>query len=244
MPVLKLVKASLVFIDPPFGFNVESWDTPEHIWPSDYWFEVLSSLQAYLKDAAAVVVFGDCFNVLPRLLEGVKRFNDYADQTQQPRFIPPIQICFQKLNHPHKSGNGYSQSIENAFVFHYKESPRVKSLDFEISGNLLSSTRVTGPRRIKNEKGEWINPCQKPHIWLKYFIQNNTTSESVVLDLTAGSFSSFLACFHSTHTLHWAGCDIGPDTLKNFDFLQKCIDAEELEEYFAGKSRFSINFNF
>ena len=70
-PVLKMVKASVVFIDPPFGWHVDEWDEPEEVWQPDYWFDVLESILGSLMESAAIVVFGDCFNVLPLLLKGV-----------------------------------------------------------------------------------------------------------------------------------------------------------------------------
>ncbi len=230
------MKASLVFIDPPFGFNLAEWDGADNVWTADYWFDVFSSLADYLLDSAAIVVFGDCFNVLPELLAGVKLFNEDARENQNPILLPPIQICFQKINHPHKGGNNYSQSVENAFVFHYQSTPKIKKNNFELAGNLLTSSRVTGARRILNEEGTWMNPCQKSQLWLRYFIDNNTVMNSLVLDLTAGSFSSYLACFYSTRTLHWAGCDIGPNTLKNWEFLRSQLeeDCENLKKFYQG----------
>ena len=233
----KFLKASLVFIDPPFGFDLASWDKPDDVWPADQWVEVFTSLRDILKELAAVVVFGDCHSVLTPLLKGVKKFNELSVAAQLPQLLGPIQICFQKVDKPQKSGKtGYSQSIENAFVFHYGTYPKIAKRDFEINGNLLTGNRVIGAQRIKNPEGNWMNPCQKPHIWLRFFIENNTTADSLVLDLTAGSFSSYLACHYSVHSLHWAGCDIGSDTLTNWNFLQTQIENEtdQMENFYAG----------
>lgn len=227
----------MVFIDPPFGFNVDTWDTPELVWSESYWVRVFTSLQDILQDSAAIVIFGDIFTVLPPLLAGVKLFNEVAETKQLPKILPPVQICFQKVNKPHKSGKtGYAQSVENAFIFHFQSYPKLLKYDFDVKGNLLTAARVVGARRLKNSDRKWINPCQKPHIWLRYFIDNNTTSNSLVLDLTAGSFSSFFACYFNTKPIHWAGCDIGPDTIKNWEFFQRQIEDESilLERFYEG----------
>ena len=38
------LKSSLVFSDPPFGFNVDTWDTPELVWSDSYWVRVFMLL--------------------------------------------------------------------------------------------------------------------------------------------------------------------------------------------------------
>jgi hypothetical protein len=235
-PVFRLVKVSLVFIDPPFGWNLSEWDRPEDVWQDDHWFDLLSYISPHLKDSAAVVVFGDCFNVLPKLLNGVSDFNSYSSKQQKPTFTAPVQICFNKTNHPHKAANGYSQSVEHAFLFFYKQHAPIKKLKFELRGNLLTSSKVSGSRRILDGSGNMINPCQKPNIWLRYFLDNHTVEDSVVMDLTCGSFSSFLACYFCTHRLHWIGCDIATTTLKNWDFLISQITTESpaIEIFFEG----------
>jgi hypothetical protein len=205
---------------------MKEWDSPDDVWSPEYWLEVFSSISGSLLESAAIVVFADCVKVLPKLLAGVDLYNEHASDIQRSTLSAPVQICFNKLNHPHKGPGGYSQSVEHAFLFYFGSPPKITRLDFELAGNLLSSTRVTGARRILDRKGEWMNPAQKPNIWLKFFLDNHAKSESVVMDLTAGSFSSFLACYYSDKHLHWVGCDIGQQTLDNWDFLLDEVENE------------------
>jgi hypothetical protein len=36
----KHVKAKLVFLDPPYGWELDTWDGPDDIWSASYWLEV------------------------------------------------------------------------------------------------------------------------------------------------------------------------------------------------------------
>ena len=210
-------------MDPPYGYNLRDWDAPDKVWPQDYWLTVLQSLRSVLADGATLAVFGDCFNVLPPLLSAIKAYNEDASSTSAPQFVTPVQFCFQKTNHPHKGTAGYSQSIENVFLFFYGVPPKIKSLNFEFGGNLLSAARVSGDRCIKGPDGNPLNPCQKSPLLLRAFVENHAAPNTVVMDLTAGSFSSFLACYLSLVPVHWVGCDSDKDAFKNWEHVQDSL---------------------
>jgi hypothetical protein len=228
---LKYVKVSLLLVDPPYGFNMKEWDSPDKVWQQDYWITVLDSTKLVLVEGATLAVFGDCFNVLPPLLGAMKAFNEAAASTGAPQFVTPVQFCFQKTNHPHKGIAGYSQSIENVFLFFYGVSPKIKSMKFELGGNLLSSARVSGDRSIKGADGKPLNPCQKSPLLLRALIENHATPGTIVMDLTAGSFSSYLACFLTHVPVHWVGCDSDKGSLDKWTHVQdSLLSSKDVEE--------------
>ena len=239
MDALKYVKASLVFVDPPYGYSMKEWDTPDKVWQSDYWIVVLQSIRSVLVEGATLAVFGDCFNVLPPLMSAIQAFNEEAAASGAHQFVSPVQFCFQKTNHPHKGTGGYSQSIENVFLFFYGFPPKIKSLNFEFGGNLLSAARVSGDRLIKGPDENPLNPCQKSPLLLRALIENHATPNTIVMDLTAGSFSSYLACFLSLIPLHWVGCDIDKNSLENWNHVQDSLLTSKEVESEISKNWFS-----
>jgi hypothetical protein len=62
-------------------------------------------------------------------------------------------------------------------------------------------------------------------LWLKVFLNNHAVSSTVVVDLTAGSFSSFMACYLSPTPFHWMGSDIAPDSISQWEFVEKNLVA-------------------
>jgi len=236
----------LVIVDPPFGWNVADWDKPESIWDAEYWCTVLRSIQPHLLDKATLAVFGDSFNVLPQLIAGIAAYNDWAEENLLGKFVKPTELCVNKTNHPHKTSNCYSQSVEHTFLYFYKEAPKIKQFDFELGGNLVNIPRPAGSRLIPNAQREPMNPCQKSHLFLNILLRNHALPNTVVIDLTAGSFSSYMACFMSSEVYHWAGCDFDLNSFDNWQFLQNSVDfsGKDLKGWFgrwvAGNFPFSL----
>lgn len=217
---------SLVFLDPPYGFGLADWDSPESLWTSTYFSTVFRALAAKLLPEAAVVVFGDVFSVLPALKLGVDHYNN-STMDKEAIFVNPVHFVFHKTNKPHKGASGYSHSLENAFLYFFKKSPSIKKLNVESGGNLLIGPRVEGFQQIKGEDGRIFNITQKPFKLLNFFIQNHAIPNTAVWDLTAGSFSSFVACYLSNISVHWAGCDIDQQSMQNFNELLEILKNED-----------------
>ncbi len=219
---LKRIQASLIFIDPPYGWNVvKAWDKKSDIWNSEYWYGVLRSLDTIIGEGTCMCIFGDVFNVLPPLMRALSKYNDEHEKLSKGLWTKPTQMTFNKTNHTNKSNSPYSHSIENAFLFWFKSVPRMSKLPHELGGNLLFGPKVAGKRALCNESGKMINPCQKSPLWLKILVDNHAKPDTIVLDLTAGSMSSYFACYFADVSLHWVGADIGPETINNFKFLYK-----------------------
>lgn len=212
--VLKYLSASIVLADPPYGYQLASWDHPEDVWDSEYWTQLLQSLLPVLKRGTLLCVFGDCFNVLPPLAAAIQEWN-----TTRPAnaWVSPTQIVCNKQNHPNKGSLPYASSAENAFLFWYEQAPPIGKHTHELGGNVISSSKILPSTQIQNLKGEPLNPCQKPYTWLKILIENHAMDDTLVLDLTCGSFSSFLPVYTSNKAVHWVGSDKGLQTLENWE---------------------------
>ncbi len=235
---LKRVQASLIFIDPPYGWNVvKAWDKVSDIWGSEYWEQVLRSLDGIIAEGTCLCVFGDVFNVLPPLTLAISKYNDKKSRLSKGLWTKPTQMAFNKTNHSHKTNCVYSQSIENAFLFWYKKMPKISKLPFELGGNMLFGPKVAGKRVLLNAEGNIINPCQKSALWLKVLVENHAKSNTIVLDLTAGSMASYFACYFAPVSLHWVGSDIDPTMIANWNFLRKGIRNEEawFQDFVLGK---------
>lgn len=236
-PTLKRTKCSLVLIDPPFGWNLAEWDKPECVWESSYWTTIFISLSRILAPNGVVAVFGDSFNVLPALMEGLKGYESHAEKHQKPSFVAKTPLYFNKTNHPHKGTGAYAQSVEQCFLFFYQSAPKISKFSYELGGNLITAASVTGARKIYALDGS-SNPCQKSHLWLDILLANHAVSDTLVVDLTAGSFSSFMACYLAKKDLHWVGCDIHPDFLENWTDLLNSINnnTKWFKKFVLGKS--------
>jgi hypothetical protein len=221
---------------------VADWDNPEDVWTSDYFYKILQTVAPKLAVGAALVVFGDSFSVLPELHQAIKKFNQNIDSTGFSPFVSPVQFFFHKTNKTHKGVGAYCQSNENAYLYYYKTAPKVQKFADD-SGTFVSGPTIAGRRQIVGPSSKVVNPCQKPHNWLSLFIENHATPKSLVLDLTAGSGSSFLACFTSQKTLNWAGCDVDPAFLDNFFHLRELLttNSEWLTNFIEGRSIFSLS---
>jgi hypothetical protein len=216
---LKYVKASMAIFDPPFGFKMADWDKPEDVWSKDYWFETLKSLRDSLLPSASLIVFGNIFNVFPPLVSGIEKYNSWANANGELKWVSPVQLCFHKTNKPHKGTGGYSQSVDNVAVYYFGKPPAIKELPVELGGSLMIGARPTGKRLISDLDGNPINPCQKSCILMDMLLKNHSTRGTAILDLTAGSFVSFLVTFLTGDSLHWIGCDSSPTAFENFENL-------------------------
>jgi hypothetical protein len=186
---------------------------------------------------AALGVYGDLFNVLPPLVQGITEYNSWARANQAGEWVKPVQICLNKSNHPHKGTGGYSHLVEYTFVWFFQKAPKIKELPYELNGNLLTVPRVQGNRRIPHwdDSTTPYNPTQKSHLWLKVFLNNHAVSSTMVVDLTAGSFSSFLACYLSPTPFHWMGSDIAPDSISQWEFVEKNLVANSPTKTWTSK---------
>jgi hypothetical protein len=168
--VFKLAKISLVFANPPWGWNLALWDTLEAVWTALYWKTALQSLASQIQALAALVVFGDLFNMLPPLIQGISEYNSWAPSNQAGEWVKPVQICLNKSNNPHKGTRGYLQ-VENAFMWFFQKAPKITELPYKLNRNLLTVPQVQGNHLIPHWNGSstLYNPTQKSHLWLKVF---------------------------------------------------------------------------
>lgn len=230
---LKHVKASTVFIDSPFGYSVDKlWDLPKHVWKEDYWLEILKSLEKRMQESGLLVVFGDLFKVYPPLHAAITHWN--SDHGKKWIAVPPL--FYNKRNHTNKGTGPYANSVELAFLYYWSSVPRIGKLPYELNGNLIEGNK-TGD--LLHGLADYHNPCQKPNVLLKLLLENHAEEKTLVIDLTAGSFTSFLAVLQLTKETFWVGSDTHPEAGKNWDFFTSTsflVGHPSYNNWIAGKS--------
>lgn len=83
----------------------------------------------------------------------------------------------------------------NEVTFSSKDKPKnVREYD---ANKKLPSTIITGFYLANNAKEKNGHPCQKPVSLLEYLVQTYTNENELVLDFTAGSFSTGVACMNT-----------------------------------------------
>ncbi len=61
----KRIRCSVILADPPYGWGLADWDSPENVWPIEYWLDLLKEASLVAAESCTFVVFGDLVNVFP-----------------------------------------------------------------------------------------------------------------------------------------------------------------------------------
>lgn len=218
-PSLKHLTASVIFVDPPFGFDVALWDAKDKVWTTKYWKAVLESLKEVSKPGTLLVLFADPVAVLPSFMAALASYNELAQRGSRKEWKYANQVVFNKTNYVAKSSGPYAHSVETAFLFYYEKIPKISKLRHELAGNYVSAAKLSSKLTLPVSEGEQPNPCQKPNLWLQLLLENHVADDSYVMDLTAGSLSSAVATFLVNSPIHWVGADNNPNVLANFKQL-------------------------
>ena len=226
-PSLKHLHPSVVLLDPPYGWKQASWDQPEDKWSSQYFKTVLDSLTPVVRSGTLLVLFADPIGVLPSFLDRLKLYNSQSGEGSERKWIYANTLHFHKLNSVSKGIGPYANSVESAFLFYFGKVPKITKMRYELGGNLLTSSKLQKKMQIPVVAQGKPNPCQKPNLWLNILLENHVVDNSYVLDLTAGSFSSFLATYLLNSSIHWVGVDKDSDVLENFKLLLEKVNDED-----------------
>ena len=192
----------LILTDPPYGTTACKWDS---IIPFDLMWEQLKRI---IKPNGAIVLFGNepfTSLLITSNLKGFKYRMDWNKKIPSgmsyARYRPMQQtedVCVftkdgEKSNYypqmikrekPIKSG-GMGKS-DSAMTRTYK--PLNKTYDYKNPVTLLEFDKV--------RKGA-LHPTQKPVALLEYLIKTYTQENETVLDFTAGSMSTAIACINT-----------------------------------------------
>jgi site-specific DNA-methyltransferase (adenine-specific) len=190
----------LVLTDPPFGTTKCSWDSVIPFEPM--WNE----LKRIIKPNGAVVLFGaEPFSSALRM-SNIKQYK--YDWIWDKKLPSGMQIAKYRPMQRH----------ENILVFCCNGTPNyypIKTPQKERTGKIYSRSETSpikyddGKLKTYKDKnpqsiiefykrdGKSLHPTQKPVALLEYLIKTYTNENETVLDFTAGSFSTGVACINT-----------------------------------------------
>ena len=209
---------NLVLTDPPYGTTACKWDS---IIPLD---EMWSRLDGVAKLDGAIVLFSKEPFTSVMVSSNLKNFKQ--------------RLIWEKDNHdnPMQAKNRFLNITEDISVF-YKKLPtynpqgikEVNQVTRQGGVGVLSDARSSRPSSyeqkytnyprniLKFARDRGLHPTQKPVALLEYLIKTYTNEGDTVLDFTAGSMSTAVACINTN---------------------RKCIMIEKDEHYYnVGKDR-------
>lgn len=222
----KLIKQGVVvdaiITDPPFGTTQASWDS---VIPFDEMWERLNKI---IKPNGAIVLFGaEPFSSFLRV-SNIKDFKydwtwekskatGFLNSKKQPlRAHEVISVFYKKqptYNPQMTQGEAYDKGV------------RKQQTEDDVYGSFeqvqVKSSGERYPRSVQYfktaEREGGYHKTQKPVALMEYLIRTYTNEDEIVLDFTAGSMSTAIACINTK---------------------RKCIMIEKDEQYFqVGKDR-------
>jgi site-specific DNA-methyltransferase (adenine-specific) len=210
------VKFDAIITDPPYGTTACKWD---NVIPFDKMWERLKKLR---KDKTPVVLFGsEPFSSHLRM-SNIKEFKyDWIWEKEQGANF--MNVKYQ----PYKNYEIVSLFYQhNYYPIMGTGKPYISGLgDVEHYGVKKKQTTNKGERYplsiIKfNTLKNGLHPTQKPQELLSYFIETYTKENDLILDFTAGSFTTCVAAEQLNRRsigieLEKKYCDIGIKRLNN-----------------------------
>lgn len=186
----------LILTDPPYGTTACKWDS---VIPLDKMWEQLKRI---IKPNGAVVLFGnEPFSSHVRLSNLIDYKYDWKwDKVRGSNFatvkIRPfnsfedIMVFYSKqctYNPQMWEGKPYTQ--KQGFVGEAKQTGLNKKQVITVSDGRRYPLSI-----IKESKQSGLHPTQKPVALMEYLIHTYTNENETVLDFTAGSFTTGVAC--------------------------------------------------
>jgi len=196
------VKVDAIITDPPYGTTACKWDS---VIPFDEMWERLNKL---IKPNGAIVLFGsEPFSSALRM-SNIKNYKydwvwdkktptNFAMANKQPmRYTEQISVFYktQCTYNPIKweglKNHGQGNSKNN-----YAETRgNIKRVKDDLSG-LKFPRNIIEIKKHSSQCG--LHPTQKPVALMEYLIKTYTNEGDTVLDFTAGSFSTLVACVNT-----------------------------------------------
>ena len=224
------IKVDAIITDPPYGTTACKWDV---VIPLDKMWERLNKL---IKPNGAIVLFGsEPFSSALRM-SNIKNYKydwiwdkkisaNFASANRQPlKITENILIFNSKLYYPIKiKGKLRKKGGGKQFVGVYGINKEDKVTDPYLSDmyhpkNIIEVSNA-------NQRGK-VHPTQKPVALMEYLIKTYTKKGDIILDFTAGSFSTCVAAEQLERKsigieLEQRYCDIGVERLSS---LQTKLD--------------------
>jgi site-specific DNA-methyltransferase (adenine-specific) len=210
----KLIKEGIevdaVITDPPYGTTACKWDS---VIPFDKMWERLNKL---IKPNGAIVLFGSQPFTSALVMSNIKMFkyswiwqkavgSNFATLKYQPMKEHEDVLIFGKgktIYNPimeERKGSG-AERIKHKYN-------AIESKTGEANGGLLNTKRTGKYSELRNpssvqyfnnrEDCRGLHPTQKPVALMEYLIKTYTNEGETVLDFTAGSFSTGVACVNT-----------------------------------------------
>jgi site-specific DNA-methyltransferase (adenine-specific) len=207
------VKVDTIITDPPYGSTNCKWDKVIDF--NEVWIK----LKEIRKDKAITALFGvEPFSSYLRM-SNIKEFKyDWIWNKKRPANFPLAKFVPLKITenisifscYPTTKNQFSSNKVITANYFpqglvecHKKVITSIKNTTGKVLPNATPYERImkkTGyPNNIieiKQEKGK-VHPTQKPVALLEYLIKTYTNENDLVLDFTAGSGTTAVACINT-----------------------------------------------
>lgn len=197
----------MVLTDPPYGTTACKWD---FIVPLD---EMWEQLKRIIKPSGAIVLFGqEPFSSMLRT-SNIKMFkydwywvksrkNGFVHAKGMPLKETEVVSVFSEGSIRRNSNNPMVYNPQNVVPFTKKRVNYVKTASTYSGGNEVGTEYEqqgygypTNLIPFKNESPKTqVHPTQKPVALMEYLIKTYTNEGETVLDFTAGSFTTGVAC--------------------------------------------------
>ena len=164
-------------------------------------------LNKLIKPNGAIVLFGsEPFSSALRM-SNIKNYK-YDWIYRKPQGTDPLMARFRPMNDIenisifHKKQPTYNAQLVVGKPYHIERDKKGRHTEGMFIGNMKPTTTANEgyrqPKRIldfKQEKG--LHPTQKPVALMEYLIKTYTNENELVLDFTAGSFTTAVACLNT-----------------------------------------------
>jgi site-specific DNA-methyltransferase (adenine-specific) len=190
------IKVDAIITDPPYGTTRCKWDS---VIPFDEMWERLNKL---IKPNGAIVLFGsEPFSSALRM-SNIKnyKYDWYWDKGQGTGFLNSRKMPLKNIELIsvfQKVINYNPQMRQGHKPYKCKQGSIGVNYDFEHSKQVI--TKNNGDRypltliKFVRDK-EKLHPTQKPVALIEYLIKTYTNENELILDFTAGSFTTGVAC--------------------------------------------------
>ena len=195
----------LILTDPPFGTTKCSWDSVIPL--SEMW----EQLKRVVKPNAACVLFSAQPFTTNLIYSNMKCFK-YSMVWKKSKCGSPLTAKYKPLT-KHEDVNVFSlhkktlkyypQMTEGKPYKRKFTENKVNNMGFGIIGVETNNTGTRHPTTVLDYSQQWrrqdqVHPTQKPVELMEFLVKSFTQENETVLDFTAGSFSTGVACVNTS----------------------------------------------
>ena len=193
-----------IITDPPYGTTACKWDS---VIPFDLMWEQLNRV---IKPNGAIVLFGsEPFSSALRM-SNIKNYKydwiwekttktNHLNAKKQPlRRTECISVFYTKQATYNAQGLTHANNSNfRPNHFKYEKGDKIYGKQNEHSNNSLYTNYPDNVLSFANPNNNSLHPTQKPVELMEYLIKTYTNENEMVLDFTAGSFTTAIACMNT-----------------------------------------------